>query len=170
MEQSVKRSVEASPRRSSNVNFPRRRCGRGLSHRSPSRWDDGRLILGAPRSVSPAEWNESKHAGVTGACRRARCWGRADDGRLSRAGRPAAAAADGLLRRAGARERRRTATATNIGTTPLNERYSFPDVRDRKNRTRLGGGPRRTPSPKHRARRITPSLSTVRPAPREKRI
>src|SRR3989442_2529595 len=92
-----------------------------LEPSEPIALDDGRLILGAPDQFA-AEWNESKHASL-----RARVAERV-------LGRPTTV----VFRVQEDRQRRpqmdffvaprgsaATATATNVGTTPLNERYSF---------------------------------------------
>src|SRR5213592_4803381 len=92
-----------------------------LEPSEPIALDEGRLILGAPDQFA-AEWNESKHAAFLA---------RAAERVL---GRPTTV----VFRVQEDRQRRpqmdffvapqhsaATATATNIGTTPLNERYSF---------------------------------------------
>jgi len=87
--------------------------------------------------------NESKHAGLRRVSPSA-CWA-ADDGRLSRAGRPAARPQMDFFRRA-ARERG-DSDSHQHRTTPLNERYSFQTfvIENRTSSRRP-----RTPSPKHR--------------------
>ena len=92
-----------------------------LEPSEPIALDDGRLILGAPDQFA-AEWNESKHASLL-----ARVAERV-------LGRPTAVVfrvQEDRQRRpqmdffVAPRESSGVATASNIGTTPLNERYSF---------------------------------------------
>src|SRR5712691_6755912 len=120
MEQSVneawKRLLEEARRE-----LPEATVRTWLEPSEPIALDEGRLILGAPDQFA-AEWNESKHASLLA---------RAAERVL---GRPTTV----VFRVQEDRQRRpqmdffvaprgttATATATNIGTTPLNERYSF---------------------------------------------
>ena len=87
----------------------------------PLALEDGRLVLGAPDQFA-AEWNDIETRAVARACRGARVRP-ADAGGVPGAGGPAAAAADGFLRRAA--EADAPSTAPSVATTPLNERYTF---------------------------------------------
>jgi len=92
-----------------------------LEPSEPIALDDGRLILGAPDQFA-AEWNESKHAGLLA---------RVAERVLGRPTTVVFRVQEDRQRRpqmdffVAPRESAATATATNIGTTPLNERYSF---------------------------------------------
>src|SRR6266851_4295436 len=92
-----------------------------LEPSEPIALDDGRLILGAPDQFA-AEWNESKHAGLLA---------RAAERVLGRPTTVVFRVQEDRQRRpqmdffVAPRESTATATATNVGTTPLNERYSF---------------------------------------------
>ncbi len=92
-----------------------------LEPSQPIALDDGRLILGAPDQFA-AEWNESKHASLLA---------RAAERVLGRPTTVVFRVQEDRQRRpqmdffVAPRENAATATATNVGTTPLNERYSF---------------------------------------------
>src|SRR5438094_3576759 len=92
-----------------------------LEPSEPIALDDGRLILGAPDQFA-AEWNESKHAPLLA---------RAAERVLGRPTTVVFRVQEDRQRRpqmdffVAPRESSGVATATNIGTTPLNERYSF---------------------------------------------
>src|SRR6266404_3422268 len=92
-----------------------------LEPSEPIALDDGRLILGAPDQFA-AEWNESKHASLLA---------RAAERVLGRPTTVVFRVQEDRQRRpqmdffVAPRESSGVATATNIGTTPLNERYSF---------------------------------------------
>src|SRR6266478_6678622 len=92
-----------------------------LEPAEPIALDDGRLILGAPDQFA-AEWNESKHASLLA---------RAAERVLGRPTTVVFRVQEDRQRRpqmdffVAPRENAATATATNIGTTPLNERYTF---------------------------------------------
>src|SRR5882724_10713724 len=92
-----------------------------LEPAEPIALDDGRLILGAPDQFA-VEWNESKHAGLLA---------RVAERVLGRPTTVVFRVQEDRQRRpqmdffVAPRESTATATATNIGTTPLNERYSF---------------------------------------------
>src|SRR6201988_2454178 len=92
-----------------------------LEPSEPIALDDGRLILGAPDQFA-AEWNESKHAGLLA---------RAAERVLGRPTTVVFRVQEDRQRRpqmdffVAPRESAAVATAANIGTTPLNERYTF---------------------------------------------
>ncbi len=92
-----------------------------LEPSEPIALDEGRLILGAPDQFA-AEWNESKHASLLA---------RAAERVLGRPTTVVFRVQEDRQRRpqmdffVAPRESSGVATATNIGTTPLNERYSF---------------------------------------------
>ena len=92
-----------------------------LEPSEPIALDDGRLILGAPDQFA-AEWNESKHASLLA---------RVAERVLGRPTTVVFRVQEDRQRRpqmdffVAPRESSGVATATNIGTTPLNERYSF---------------------------------------------
>src|SRR6266850_1819834 len=92
-----------------------------LEPSEPIALDDGRLILGAPDQFA-AEWNESKHAVLLA---------RVAERVLGRPTTVVFRVQEDRQRRpqmdffVAPRDTAATATATNIGTTPLNERYSF---------------------------------------------
>src|SRR2546426_8542726 len=92
-----------------------------LEPSEPIALDDGRLILGAPDQFA-AEWNESKHAAFLA---------RAAERVLGRPTTVVFRVQEDRQRRpqmdffVAPRESSGVATASNIGTTPLNERYSF---------------------------------------------
>src|SRR6266850_509571 len=92
-----------------------------LEPSEPIALDDGRLILGAPDQFA-AEWNESKHAVLLA---------RVAERVLGRPTTVVFRVQEDRQRRpqmdffVAPRESAATATAANIGTTPLNERYSF---------------------------------------------
>src|SRR6266576_80661 len=92
-----------------------------LEPSEPIALDDGRLILGAPDQFA-AEWNESKHASMLA---------RVAERVLGRPTTVVFRVQEDRQRRpqmdffVAPRESTATAIATNIGTTPLNERYSF---------------------------------------------
>jgi len=92
-----------------------------LEPSEPIALDDGRLILGAPDQFA-AEWNESKHASLLA---------RVAERVLGRPTTVVFRVQEDRQRRpqmdffVPSRESAATAIATNIGTTPLNERYSF---------------------------------------------
>src|SRR5260370_11413518 len=120
MEQSVS---EASQRLldDARLELPEATVRTWLEPSEPIALDDGRLILGAPDQFA-AEWNESKHAGLLA---------RVAERVLGRPTTVVFRVQEDRQRRpqmdffVAPRESAATATATNIGTTPLNERYSF---------------------------------------------
>src|SRR6185295_11120614 len=120
MEQSVneawKRLLEEARRE-----LPEATVRTWLEPSEPIALDEGRLILGAPDQFA-AEWNESKHASLLA---------RAAERVLGRPTTVVFRVQEDRQRRpqmdffVPSREGTATAIATNIGTTPLNERYSF---------------------------------------------
>src|SRR6266516_2189694 len=92
-----------------------------LEPSEPIALDDGRLILGAPDQFA-AEWNESKHASLLA---------RVAERVLGRPTTVVFRVQEDRQRRpqmdffVAPRESAGVATASNVGTTPLNERYSF---------------------------------------------
>jgi len=92
-----------------------------LEPAEPIALDDGRLILGAPDQFA-AEWNESKHAGLLA---------RAAERVLGRPTTVVFRVTEDRQQRpqmdffVAPRETAATATAAVVGTTPLNERYTF---------------------------------------------
>src|SRR6267143_286204 len=83
--------------------------------------DDGRLILGAPDQFA-ADWNESKHSGLLA---------RVAERVLGKPTTVVFRVQEDRQRRpqmdffVAPRETAATATASNVATTPLNERYTF---------------------------------------------
>src|SRR6266566_3072337 len=120
MEQSVneawKRLLEEARRE-----LPEATVRTWLEPSEPIALDEGRLILGAPDQFA-AEWNESKHAVLLA---------RVAERVLGRPTTVVFRVQEDRQRRpqmdffVAPRESAGVATATNIGTTPLNERYSF---------------------------------------------
>src|SRR6267378_3218149 len=92
-----------------------------LEPSEPIALDDGRLILGAPDQFA-AEWNESKHAVLLA---------RVAERVLGRPTTVVFRVQEDRQRRpqmdffVAPRESAATATASNVATTPLNERYTF---------------------------------------------
>src|SRR5437870_11621157 len=90
-----------------------------LEPSQPIALDDGRLILGAPDQFA-AEWNESKHSGLLA---------RVAERVLGRPTTVVFRVQEARQRRpqmdffVATRERQATATAANIGPTPLMDRY-----------------------------------------------
>src|ERR1700752_261415 len=119
MEQSVNEAWKR-PRDGPRRELPGARGRTCLKPSEPIALDDGRLILGAPDQFA-AEWNESKHAGLLA---------RAAERVLGRPTTVVFRVQEDRQRRpqmdffVAPRESAAVATAANIGTTPLNERYT----------------------------------------------